>query len=1267
MGRKIYAYTTFDCLDKAKYARKDIECDNNWHKNLKIKVGDTKRAIKQRVGEQINTTAGQSSSAILLFSKNGRQSKWKSTHRDFDLHAVLVKEYGWTRCKDVEPTSEDVLAEIRGEWFYPKYKEGETVEETRERAYVEITEANLMVETGKRGAKDDFKMRSAQRACVDKMLKAMRSLGYRLFLIDAKPRFGKNFTLLNYFKEAGKHRVLLVSYRGFVFSSMEKDVNSHVDFVDDWEFINYKDTRTIEFTKENSIVACSAQLAEYKYHRGNNKLLHEDEQVEIATEINTFLRKNLSALKKAGFDVIVIDEAHFGAQTQLFKDTIDSLNIPEQIYVTGTAYKFSTDERFNSDNTFYYGYIEERLDPDAVKTMPEINLVTYEPNETLLDVSKKEYRTDEYFKFEKYLATNKKNGEFIHMASVEPFIMNMLGIGGPHKNCEVSPFFKYPEVRHVFLLVDRVESGNALERLINQSSGGLYKVINACGKNGIKEAEEINQAIETAEQTNGRIKTITISCNRFNEGVSIPKWLGVINLSDTISLTRYVQGMYRAQTPDIAAGKKRCYVFDYNPQRALAVYYEYAKQQTAEGENIHDTLRKLLDCMPIERYDKSGTLLNHGDNLIQDILAAHSFHFRGYDCFASMETLSSKWDTANWDEIPTFEENEAPKTPSNKPDQLTDHGVSGGKNYRVEKTGASGSFESGESSGVKSDKDARRKLKMNCIAMFKRFPEYIFISPAKEETIDDVFNNIQEGLFCQVTKNSPEMLKYAWDNGFFVKEAFEKNLLRIHRDEKALDDAFVRMKSGQITITDYINEFEHFRETWIAPGRDEASEIGMTARIARNICKHIDFGGKIADIYTKDPIFTLCALEKFMEKTGMSYEEVISNFTAFCIDERAAEYLKRVTGIDEKNIHIYSDTNNETYINWLNNFDKMKFDYIIQNPPYNGSLHLDFLEKGLDLLTPGKGRMVIIEPATWLINLRKYGKRNELGKTCSVEIKKYDELKKAISGHVESVTIDNLNYSFNTKNYIPFATTVIDMSKTYDMIDFTCCGERRKVKSLYDCNLIGEYPSIWSILDKVMLFGDSMNNHITDENGVNIENIYYAKYADFAPGGCLVGERVNVIALDSYFMNGTFKHFFRRACCDDEEITTKIPHSLDTQGKLTNKLSKHNVYGTKEELENWKYNVHNLKILLFILIIFTIDQHNNSLPFLPWLVDRKYTDEEINQMFGFTDEEIALIDRTIKKYERNSPWFKRYMCGPGSVDSDPKKEEEIINNFINNL
>ena len=100
------------------------------------------------------------------------------------------------------------------------------------------------------------------------------------------------------------------------------------------------------------------------------------------------------------------------------------------------------------------------------------------------------------------------------------------------------------------------------------------------------------------------------------------------------------------------------------------------------------------------------------------------------------------------------------------------------------------------------------------------------------------------------------------------------------------------------------------------------------------------------------------------------------------------------------------------------------------------------------------------------------------------------------------------------------------------------------------------------------------------------------------------------------------------------------------------------IYGTQTELENWKHFIFNNKLPLFLNIVLTIDQNNNSKEFLPWLVDKQYTDDEINKLFGFTDEEIKLIDTTIKKYERNSPWFKRYMCGKDAVT------DEEVNNFI---
>ena len=87
------------------------------------------------------------------------------------------------------------------------------------------------------------------------------------------------------------------------------------------------------------------------------------------------------------------------------------------------------------------------------------------------------------------------------------------------------------------------------------------------------------------------------------------------------------------------------------------------------------------------------------------------------------------------------------------------------------------------------------------------------------------------------------------------------------------------------------------------------------------------------------------------------------------------------------------------------------------------------------------------------------------------------------------------------------------------------------------------------------------------------------------------------------------------------------------------------LYGTKEELENWKYFAFNNKLPLFLNIILTIDQHNNSYNYVPWITDKHYTDDEIYKILNINKDEQLLINLVIKKFERNSEWFKRYMSG----------------------
>ena len=328
-------------------------------------------------------------------------------------------------------------------------------------------------------------------------------------------------------------------------------------------------------------------------------------------------------------------------------------------------------------------------------------------------------------------------------------------------------------------------------------------------------------------------------------------------------------------------------------------------------------------------------------------------------------------------------------------------------------------------------------------------------------------------------------------------------------------------------------------------------------------------------------------------------------------------------------------------LNTLNNEEienMLKFDYIIQNPPYKGSLHLDILEKSLDLIK-NDGKIIIIEPATWLINLRKNGKANI-----------YDRIKSRLKNHVSRVVIENYNKEFGTSTYVPFSITFIDFSKEYSEIEFECCGVKSKEKSLYDCNLIGKYDTVWSIFNKCLSYKDMMKSHVTNEE---IEDNYYLAHSD-------------ILTMHSYHLQvdyvkrvfGTYMTQYTAALLHKHytDIVSVIHHS---RSKNSNKFNC--VYGTKEELENWKYYVLNNKLPLFLSLCLTIDQHNNVKDFVPFLVDKKHTDEEIYDKFKFTEEERDLIEFTIKKFEVYSPWFKRLRCGVSEVTN------EEVNDFIDKL
>lgn len=332
----------------------------------------------------------------------------------------------------------------------------------------------------------------------------------------------------------------------------------------------------------------------------------------------------------------------------------------------------------------------------------------------------------------------------------------------------------------------------------------------------------------------------------------------------------------------------------------------------------------------------------------------------------------------------------------------------------------------------------------------------------------------------------------------------------------------------------------------------------------------------------------------------------------------------------------------------------MTADFIIINPPYDGSLHLAFLKAGWNCLSE-TGQMVIVEPASWLIRVDK-------------DIKDYTEVKDMLKGHVKAVTIENLNRDFGIRQNVPCSITHICKEEYDGDIDFRCCGDHDWVKSLDDCNLIGQKDLVQSILRKARgLAPETVQDRmiIAGKKGFDpagYENEHqdqcYLRIANFMMNNLgskyskIIGEMPLIKKDNTWYKYcrptalGMFLDaYVHTLCLDTVDITDRFPRGITNPDSYADCI-----HGTRQELETFRKFVYTNRLPLFIGICCQYDQQNHAAPNVPFVCDRELTDEQIEKEIRLSKDEIALIDRTLAKFELHTEWSRRYMTGDRSVN-----------------
>lgn len=579
-----------------------------------LKVGfTTKENAEDRVREQFNTRLQIDKNPYILHHVEKAFDNKGNQFMDHDVHKVLVS-------KGVHK---------KGEFF-------KTDLETVKSAILSVVKEETDIEN----RYETFPMRDEQAEAV-RLTKDYfeNSLNMNLeskpsFLWNAKMRFGKTFTSYQLAKEMDLKKVLVLTYKPAVETSWKDDLLSHVDFLG-WQFVSRRRGNLESLDKSKPFV----------YFASFQDVLGTQESGEI--------KKHNEWIHNEQWDLIVQDEYHFGAWRENVKELLDT-DVASQIlgpeneddlvnsidgkmflYLSGTPFRALDSGEFSANQVFNWTYSDEQNvkenfkgDNNPYLSLPRMNIFTYEIPKILKDVaSGGEYNE---FSLSHFFKAVEENGEykFIHEAEVQKWLDIIEGKKETKEDIVADlklkrdkirfPFLeKYKELNHMIWLLPNVASCFAMENMLKDKNNKFYNKFNivvAAGERGGSGADALIPLQDAIGNNPLESKTITLTCGKLTTGVTVAPWTGIFMLRTLNSPESYFQSAFRVQSPwvirekgkPVVIQKEECYVFDFDPNRALSQIASYASRLDTRDVTTEEKINDFIKFLPILAYDGFG-------------------------------------------------------------------------------------------------------------------------------------------------------------------------------------------------------------------------------------------------------------------------------------------------------------------------------------------------------------------------------------------------------------------------------------------------------------------------------------------------------------------------------------------------------------------------------------------------------------------------------------------------------------------------------------
>lgn len=523
----------------------------------------------------------------------------KSWFHDYDVHNVL-KRSGIKQAEQLEGT----------EWFKTDLETAKAaIKAVKEgRNYLNITAKESFIE------EPVITLRPEQEAAVEQTQKVFKKKDRMLW--NAKMRFGKTLTSLQLVKNEAFQRVLIMTHRPVVANSWFDDFKKMKMSADGYDYGSVNQGETLENLKRGEkpfVYFASIQLL--RYNGGQT---------------------NLKDFADVDWDLIIIDEAHEGTQTELSDSVMKELVKEHSKILELSGTPFNLLDQFDEEQVYTWDYVMEQQakkkwelerpsEPNPYETLPKVSMYTFE-------MKHKERFSDESksFNFREFFRVA-EDGQLVYEQEVRQFLDNITHPDS-RTNYPFSTKSYREELRHTLWLMPGVKEANAFEGLLKEHPifGKEYKIVNvvrgASSDDGIANDADIEKVRSAIGKDPSQTKTITLTVRKLTTGVNIPEWTAVLFLSNTNSAMNYLQAAFRAQTPfshEKLGIKTNCYVFDFAPDRALTVMAESAQINSGVGKKNtqaqKQAMARLLNFMPILGASDNGMKTYDVDRMLTQL------------------------------------------------------------------------------------------------------------------------------------------------------------------------------------------------------------------------------------------------------------------------------------------------------------------------------------------------------------------------------------------------------------------------------------------------------------------------------------------------------------------------------------------------------------------------------------------------------------------------------------------------------------------------